>query len=209
MADERTEPTKLAEPGRKPTWPGDDDNSSDETMLPVPLPVDPDNVPPALYEAWTNYMVKGFQQNEEMFQRTLAAYMRPYYLTTWMYVGLFIVGVSLFVTAAIVGLTKGEPVVAIVFAGLGAGTFLAFFIRQPLQALERNLEFITWLGVSFNTYWTRLMYMMDSKTIQQDLKSAEDDYTRAIQRIITWHAKLQDKGQIAVQDASAGHKVDS
>jgi hypothetical protein len=179
----------------KPTPPGDNGIPSDPGALPLSLPAAPvqGKVAEALQRAWIDYMVKGFEQNEEMFKRTLGAYMQPYYLTIGMYVGLFLVGIGLFVTAAIIGLTKGEPVVAIVFGGLGAGAFLAFFIRQPLQALEENLEFITWVGVSFNTYWTRLMYMMDLATIQQDLKSAEDDYTRAIERIISRHAQLRGK----------------
>ena len=56
-----------------------------------------------------------------------------------------------------------KSVAAIAFGGLSVGSFLLFFIRQPLQALEENLEFITWLGVAFNTYWTRLMYLTRSK----------------------------------------------
>jgi hypothetical protein len=181
--------------GSKPTPLGDNDIPSDPGSQPLSLPptqID-DKVPEALQRAWIDYMVKGFKQNEEMFKRTLAAYIQPYYLAIGMYVGLFLVGIGLFVTAAIIGLTKDEPVVAIAFGGLGAGAFLSFFIRQPLQALEENLEFITWLGVSFNTYWTRLMYMMDPATIQQDLKSAENDYTRAIERIISRHAQLRGK----------------
>jgi hypothetical protein len=150
-------------------------------------------IPSEIQKAWIDYMVLGFKNNEEMFRRTLEAFMKPYRLTLWMYGILFAVGIMLFVVAAIIGLKDGKSVVAIVFAGLGAGTFLAFFIRQPVQALEENLEFITWLGVAFNTYWTRLMYMMDTKTIQNDLKAADDDYCTSIERLITKHAELRGK----------------
>ena len=114
---------------------------------------------PELQQAWTRYMINGFQQNERMFNDTLAAFMKPYRLTVWLYAVLFAVGAGLFVVAAIIGLRDGEPVVSIAFAGLSVAAFLAFFVRQPLRALEENLEFITWLGVAFNTYWTRLLYL--------------------------------------------------
>jgi hypothetical protein len=174
--------------GEKPVLPGEK-----RPKLPLPsLPSIPD-VPPELRKAWTEYMVHGFRNNEEMFKRTLKAFMKPYHLTVWMYGALFAVGIALFVLAAIMGLREGKSVVAIVFAGLGVGAFLAFFIRQPVQALEENLEFITWLGVAFNTYWTRVMYMMDMKTIQADLKAADEDYRTSVERLITKHAELRGK----------------
>jgi hypothetical protein len=80
-----------------------------------------------------------------------------------------------------------------VFGGLSTVTFIAFFIQQPLHALEENLEFITWLGTTFNTYWTRLMYMLDEKTIQQDLKSADNDFVTNIEKLINKHAELRGK----------------
>jgi hypothetical protein len=182
----REESEKLG--GEKPVLPGE---KAPKLPLP-PLPSIPD-VAPELRKAWVDYMVHGFRNNEEMFKRTLKAFMKPYHLTVWMYGALFVVGIALFVLAAILGLSEGKSGVAIVFAGLGAGAFLAFFIRQPVQALEENLEFITWLGVAFNTYWTRVMYMMDMKTIQADLKAADEDYRTSVERLITKHAELRGK----------------
>ena len=186
----REESEKLG--GEKPVLPGEKGPKLPLPPLPPPLPSDPD-VAPELRKAWTEYMVNGFRNNEEMFKRTLKAFMKPYHLTVWMYGALFTVGIALFVLAAVMGLDEGKSVAAIVFAGLGAGAFLAFFIRQPVQALEENLEFITWLGVAFNTYWTRVMYMMDLKTIQADLKAADEDYRTSVERLITKHAELRGK----------------
>ncbi len=164
-------------------------------LPPIPIPYDENitKAPAELRKAWIDYMVHGFKNNEEMFKRTLKAFMKPYHLTIWMYGALFVVGIGLFVMAAVLGLSEGKSVAAIVFAGLGVGAFLAFFIRQPVQALEENLEFITWLGVAFNTYWTRVMYMMDMKTIQADLKAADEDYRTSVERLITKHAELRGK----------------
>jgi hypothetical protein len=117
--------------------------------------------------------------------------MRPYRLTVWLYGLLFAVGIGLFITAAILGLSRGDSVVSIAFAGLSVTTFLTFFLRQPLRALEENLEFITWLGVVFNTYWTRLMYLSKTSTAQQELKGADADFAAAIEKLIERHAKLR------------------
>lgn len=149
------------------------------------------SMPPELQEAWTQYMVNGFQQNEQMFRRTLDAFMKPYNLTVWLYGTLFAVGVGLFLAGAVIGLRGGSSVVASAFAGLSITAFLAVFVRQPLLSLEENLEFITWLGVAFNTYWTRLMYMTDSKTVQAELKAAEDDFRASVERLIAQHAELR------------------
>ncbi|MGC9396957.1 MAG: caspase family protein [Anaerolineae bacterium] len=162
----------------------------------MPMPTTPSTfkaAPKALQEAWLTHMVNGFKNSETMFQRTLGAFMKPYQLTVWSYGILFAVGIGLFITSAVIGLTRDQPVVAIVFSGLGVATFVTFFIQQPLHALEENLEFITWLGVTFNTYWARLMYMLDDKTIQKDLKVAERDFIGNVEKLIDKHAILRGK----------------
>jgi hypothetical protein len=150
-------------------------------------------VPPELQAAWLEHMVRGFKQNERMFQDTLQAFMKPYRLTVWLYVTLFAVGLGLFIVAAVLGLRGGESVTALAFAGLGVTSFLAFFLRHPLRALEENLECITWLGVAFNTYWTRLMYMNDPATIQADLRAAEADFQASVGKLIAQHATLREQ----------------
>jgi len=179
--------------GEKLNKPGVEHDGVGGAKLPLMTTGAPDGpqAPEEVRRAWIEYMVNGFRNNEEMFRRTLEAFMKPYYLTIWMYGALFVVGIALFVVAAVAGLRDGSSPVAVVFAGLGAGAFLMFFIRQPLQALEENLEFITWLGVAFNTYWTRLMYMLETKTVQADLKTADDDYSNTVERLIARHAELR------------------
>jgi hypothetical protein len=172
---------KPGEPNGKPKLP------------PTPPPEAFERVPDEVRAAWIEYMVNGFAQNEEMFKRTLSAYMRPYQLTLWMYGALFTVGLGLVVTAVVTGLMGDGTAVPIAFAGLGAGAFLMFFIRQPTQALEENLEFITWLGVIFNTYWTRLMYIQTVETVQADLKQANDDFIKDIRQLIDKHARFRGK----------------
>jgi hypothetical protein len=178
--------------GQQTILPGDPGFSK---LPPPPLPpvIGGQPLPQELQDAWTRYMVQGFAQNEEMFRRTLEAFMRPYHLTVWLYGLLFAVGIGLFLAGAVIGLRNGNSVVAVAFAGLSVASFLAFFVRQPLHALEENLQFITWLGVAFNTYWTRLMYMADPRTVQAELKAAEDDFRSSVERLIAQHSKLRGK----------------
>lgn len=162
--------------------------------LPLPrIPATSDNVPEELRRAWTQHMINGFKQNQQMFESTLAAFMKPYRLTVIFYSAMFLVGIGLFVTAAIIGLNKGDRVVALGFAGLSVGALLTFFIQQPLRALEENLECVTWLGVAFNTYWSRLMYATEADRIQSDLKAAEDDFRASVAKLISTHNELRNK----------------
>jgi hypothetical protein len=46
--------------------------------------------------------------------------------------------------------TRNAPF-SLVFGGPSAASFLSYWIGRPLQALERDLKFITWLGIIYNT----------------------------------------------------------
>jgi hypothetical protein len=67
--------------------------------------------------------------------------------------------------------------------------FLAFFIAQPLRALEENLLFITWLGIIYNTYWTRLMYTSNLNTAQQDLETLTKTTIAQLEELVKKHGQ--------------------
>jgi hypothetical protein len=140
-----------------------------------------------LYNAWKGHIVQGFARNERMFSTILDAVMVPYHTTVWMYRILFGVGVLAFLAAAGTGLWTGEPAFALIFSGLSLAAFLGYFLGRPLQALEENLNFITWLGLIYNTYWTRLVYIMDQQSVQRDLASATDDAIAGIKDLLATH----------------------
>jgi ABC-type multidrug transport system fused ATPase/permease subunit len=148
---------------------------------------------PELYAAWREHIRDGFRRNNEMFDRVLDAFMKPYYTTVWMYRILFGVGILSFLVAAGLSIWTREWSFGLVFGGLSVAAFVSFFIRNPLRSLEENLEFITWLGIVYNTYWTRLAYMLNEDTVQQDLAKATRDATREITRIIDKHAQMSGK----------------
>lgn len=141
---------------------------------------------------WKKHIASGFQQNQEMFQKLLDAFMRPYWLTVAMYRILFGVGIAGFALGIILGVIRGAEFAAI-FGGLSVVAFLAFFVSQPLRALERNLQFITWLGIIYNTYWTRLMYSNDPATIQCELESISKTTLDQIRELMNTHSNIKAK----------------
>ncbi len=180
--------------------------ASDE-MARAPMPQSPipgkplSEADPELYAAWRKHIQQGFENNQTMFGRVLDGFMIPYWTTIWMYRALFGVGIGTFVVAAILGLISalgwGNASTAlggsVLFGGLGVVAFLTYFVNRPLQALEENLQFITWLGVIYNTYWTRLAYTSDLATVQQELKIATDDTVAQIKELMDKHTELSGK----------------
>jgi hypothetical protein len=179
---------------------------SDRVQVRTPLPLSAEQtggrplyeVDPELYAAWRTHIQQGFANNNEMFHRILNGFMDPYYTTIWMYRILFAVGILAFVAAGVLAyLLRDNPTTALgtaaIFGGLSAVSFLAYFVSRPLQALEENLHFITWLGIVYNTYWTRLAYSTDEKTFQQDVEDATTDAIQEIERLIDKHAVLSGK----------------
>ncbi len=156
-------------------------------MPPAPDPMKTD---PQLYEYWRNHIKAGFDRNDAMFTGILNAFMRPYKTTVWMYGILFAVGVLAFVAAAALSFLKETPVYGLIFGGLSATAFIGYFIGRPLRSLEENLEFITWLGIIYNTYWTRLTYAMNQETVQQDLRAAAEDAVAELARLIEAHGVI-------------------
>jgi hypothetical protein len=170
--------------------------------LPFPIPVQEGKtlaeVDLALYEAWREHIQQGFKNNQTMFDQVLRGFMNPYWTTVWMNRILFAVGILLFVMAGVLAyLTQENPVTAIgatvLFGGLGAGAFLAYFVSRPLQALEENLQFITWLGIVYNSYWTRLAYISNLDTVQAEVEDVTDDTILRLQELLDKHAEISSK----------------
>lgn len=162
-------------------------------MPPSPTPgVSLKEADPALYAMWRKHIEQGFQHNEAMFQRVLNAFMNPYWTTVWMYRILFGVGIAGFLVAALLGI-QGNLVATAIFAGLSVVSFLSYFVSRPLQALEENLQFITWLGIVYNTYWTRLANAQDAATFQTDLQDASDKAIAQIKELIDTHGERSGK----------------
>lgn len=189
------DPQSQVEPDTQTAPPPQDKHQPGGTSF-LPPPLLPEGLSmkdPDLYKSWREHIIAGFKHNEEMFRHVLQAFMRPYYTTVWMYRILFGVGILSFLFAAGMSAWSNDSRFGIIFGGLGLAAFLAYFISRPLQALEENLQFITWLGIVYNNYWTRLACMIDQSTIQKDLQEAMRDATDEIEKIINKHEELSRK----------------
>ncbi len=172
----------------------------------LPQPLGPDQlggktlaeVDLALYEAWRSHIQQGFKNNQTMFDSVLNGFMSPYWTTVWMYRALFVVGILSFVAAIVLAyVTQDNPTTAIggaaVFGAVGVLAFLSFFLSRPLQALEENLQLITWLGIIYNTYWTRMAYISKLETVQEDIDAASSKTVEQIKELLDKHAELSGK----------------
>lgn len=143
-----------------------------------------------LYNLWLEHIKHGFENNNIMFNRVLRAFMVPYYMTIAMYVVMFAVGIGLFVVAARLSSQQGTQLAGLFFGGMGIASFLGYFMSKPLRSLEENLQFITWLGIVYNTYWTRLLYMQNNTTIQADLKEATAEAVTQIEHMLNKNVEV-------------------
>ncbi|MFN8444204.1 MAG: hypothetical protein U0175_25705 [Caldilineaceae bacterium] len=163
--------------------------------LPLPIvPETPSGKPfreehPELYEAWRKHIEQGLNNNNVMFKQILEGFMNPYWTTVWMYRILFGVGIASFVVSAYLGVRDGTSGGTLFFGGLSIVSLLTYFVSRPLQALEENLQFITWLGVSYNTYWTRLLYTMNSQTAQSEIEQTTNDAIAKIKELMSAQAE--------------------
>lgn len=154
---------------------------------------------PELYTAWRNHIIHGFENNQTMFTRTLNGFLNPYWVTVVMYGLLFLVGIVSFGVAVFISMQAaaaqgGNAAASLfgttaIFGGLSVVAFLTFFLSRPLRALEENLHFIAWLGVVFNSYWTRLAYLQDASVLQEQLDDATNDTVAQIKEIIDKQAE--------------------
>jgi hypothetical protein len=108
-----------------------------------------------------------------------------------MYVVLFLVGVVTAVFTIISGFqanTGGEAIGTLAIGGLSAASFFSLFLSRPLESLERNTIYVTWLTAIQNTYWTRLMYFSDLEKIDDDLEDATQDLVKDLTTLADKHA---------------------
>jgi hypothetical protein len=141
------------------------------------------------YRAWGKHLEAGYQNNDEVFSRVLDAFMRSHYSTLAMYWVLFAVGVAFFALAAVLALREGQAAVGAVFGGLSIVAFLTYFVTRPTQSIEENLQFITLLGIIYNSYWTHLAWQFEAENATDAVEKATAQAVERINQLIDRHAK--------------------
>jgi hypothetical protein len=164
----------------------------DEFATFSPLPAVPEGYKekyPELYSVWVEHIQTGYQNNSLVFRRILDAFISSHYSTVIMNWIVFLIGVGFFITAGILALVRGQPVAGALFGGLSVLSFLAFFISRPSQAVEENLEFVTWLGLIYTSYWTHQALSFDQATAQEELNHATEAAFTQMKELIDRHAQ--------------------
>ena len=146
-----------------------------------------------LYEAWVAHIKAGYENNDQVFQRILDAFMRSHNSTVMMNWILFAIGIGFFITSVILAVFQDSAIAGVLFGGLSIGSFLTYFVTRPTQAIEENLQYVTWLGIIYNSYWTRLAWSFDEKTAQTVLDDATEDAIRQLSQLIDRHARSTEK----------------
>jgi hypothetical protein len=171
---------------------GENGDGKDEGAR-LPVPPRPGNlaeIDPEMYAAWRAHVLDGFANNQKMFEQLVNAFMGPYNTTVQLYRLTFIVGIVALAAAAILSAYTGQIMFGLLFGGISVAAFISYFITRPLRALEENLNFITWLGVIYNSYWTRLVYAMTMETVQEDIAAITNDFTKQMQELLDKSAAL-------------------
>jgi hypothetical protein len=142
------------------------------------------------------------RQNKASMEQTSRYISRSYRTVFVMYVSLFVVGILTAAAAIYKGLIAQNGTAAIpslIFAGLSAASFFTLFLVRPLESLERNTFFSSWIVSVVNTYWTRLMYLNNLDNIDTDLKDATTDLITALSNLTDKYAAATGKHSVLTE----------
>lgn len=143
-----------------------------------------------VYNAWQETVRDCFKQNRKMFETTLKGFMKPFWLSIGMNVAVFVVGIVSFSVAMMMSLFTGQYLLGLIFGGIDATSFLVFFLSNPIENLEKDMGFVAWLGVTYNTYWTRSTFAMTPNTFQKDMQDITDDAVKSLQQLLVTHKEI-------------------
>jgi hypothetical protein len=145
----------------------------------APLSADPE-----AQAMWRKHLADGFAENAVMFHSLVQDFTRAYGSIQWMVRILVGVGVASFLLAAGLALFSDRTTAVVSFAALSAVALISFYFSRPQRILEQNLQFLTWLGVIFNTYWAQLLHLDVQPDPQKALQEATDEAIRRIKELM-------------------------
>ena len=92
-----------------------------------------------------------------IFKTTLGHAAKTYRRITWMNYLMFMVGLGLFVTAAVYDVfAEDDKAYAFLFAGLGAATFVTLFLTGPIEKTQTALSNLIQAEVGFMNYFEQI-----------------------------------------------------
>lgn len=123
---------------------------------------------------------------------------------------LFGIGVATAIAAVVRGFLTSDTAGAIqtvTFAGLSAASFFTLFIVKPLEEVEQDAMFSSWLLSIISTFWLRYAYATNDIDKFQEITR---DCTSALTALVDKHAKVtksvaqNEAGSVATGNKSGG-----
>jgi hypothetical protein len=112
---------------------------------------------------------KTYRHTQRYIRRTFTSF---YAMNVMLFcLGMFAFGMAVVKGASADSASQATP--AILFGGLSVTSFITVFLTRPMDAVAVAGPRLSWLLAMLNTYWTRLAYFTDSRTIDEDLVRAE------------------------------------
>lgn len=170
---------------------------------PAALP-QPAGAPPSSTRAVERFATTVLEEARDRARTTSRALESGRRLQIVLYLLVFAVGLVTAVAAVVVTLraeSVGQAVAGIGIAGLSAASFFAFFLARPLEALERNAIYSQWLAATVTAYWTRLVYLDDTTTVDAGIEAATTDLVADLDKLAERHAAATGKAPVPAAPA--------
>ena len=94
----------------------------------------------------------------QILKDTLGNAARTYKTITWMNIVMFIVGISLFLFAAIYAVFSKEKVYSLIFGGLGTISFITLFLLGSIEKSQVALSNLVQVEISFMNYFEQISF---------------------------------------------------
>jgi hypothetical protein len=178
----------------------------DELALPRPRHGDSNHTTQELRELAESIL----REDVETLARTTSYLRRSYRVVFVGYIAMLVFGIAAVVASFVKGITAssvGEATAAVGLAGLTVGIFVAFFVQRPSAALERNAIFMPWVSIVLTTFWTRLLYLDDPKTLDAKLGIAAREASDELSAIALRYAVIDGRELAVAKEAARTHPV--
>jgi hypothetical protein len=157
------------------------------------------------------FILPGLNVDEakNMLLSTINSARHTYSMYKWLNIALFIVGIGLFITAAISGLVTGEEKFSIIFGAGGVLALLPMFLTNPLKRISNSASDLSQIRIVIMGYWAQLNNLYEQvkkqrgKTDFTMLKNLNEEYQKAIT-----HATqtLQANAEVTVTDTNQDYE---
>lgn len=130
---------------------------------------------------------------------------------TWLNVALFVVGIGLFILAAIAGFVRKEEQFSIIFGAGGIASLLPLFLTNPLKRISNAASDQSQLRTVIFGYWSQLANLRTQimpPAPHPDLATVKDVNAELQKAMANATAQLQKYVETNIQDTSPDNEKD-